>query len=319
MESVTVVEKIQKCVDLLLEANREWHFVLVKADHMGESSEYICCSVNFENADNMASIVRGMLNEFMKKWRSCESFESYNTVNARNVGMTLSLKDAAISENWDGLTDKMLRPSNNDSISEFISTAFVFYTDICVGGVTKTVYLISGRNPIKCYDKSSISKRLLALRKNVIGEISEPIVQLGSCFDAIAYDGILYMLNFHCETLFDLGKRNEAIRTQCFEIIDHSGIVEDMESFRAFESDGRRVSIFNTFNEGLIKDLADEEKRARFVALLHLSCNAQGQIVLDTKEKAKIFTDAVCDRTTRELLNDNLCSVPYVFRANSNS
>lgn len=287
-----------------------WSLDLIKYDHKLRPNEYTSHTVNFQNNDLFIKTVKDMGSVFSLIIEEYENhFLNYSGNNPKNVVDKISISHALLSIPWGNLIQSLSVSDDVTQLKEIKPNAFIFtgtYTDH--EDNSKNIYLLSRKNPISSYKPGKVKKFIS--RNNVITEINEPIIQFGKSFDALIYNGILYSINHNFESVFNLEYSHKIICKESLSVIEASGLISDIEAYKAFALKGQHPKKFLTFNQAIIDNIRNEENIRIFTEELHIPYDSQTQkFDLQDETYADLFTKAICDKTKYNMFTGGICEV----------
>lgn len=293
-----------------------WDTLFIKYNHKVHPNEFICYKFKFSTSDLLTSTIASMRTEFTKIIDNYNhQVETYNGFNSKNVIDKIATSSTVIKDSWDSLIMHIATSDDTTSIEAIKANAYVFVgTYLKPDGTHKNLYLLTRKNPIVNLKKRK--GRLFSGTQNTVSVIDSPLIQFTSCFDALVYDDMLYMINLNCESIFNLEHSYKKICSQSLDDLEHHNIIQDFPNYRTFASAAQTPKKFLTYSTDTITKLDDPTYRNKVSTDLHLTLNSHNQFDLTNPNDAKNFTLFICGKTKRNMDNDDLCEVPTSYPIN---
>ncbi len=183
----------------------------------------------------------------------------YNTV-AEYDGTTDAATIYTLDRDNDLIKDSYLKLmyalANADHESDISNEKYSAYV---ISGIVenKPIHMFSMVSPLVNMKKKYI------FEKSTFSRIDRPVLSLRLSFDALIYDGIVYMFTMAAENLFNMERAYKAVCADCIDGIEHSGILIETEKFKKVASSGSNPRRFVSYSHSYLERLKNQKTRER--------------------------------------------------------
>ena len=289
----------------------KWSLFLIHYNHKTHPNEYTCYPLYFEPVNLINTVVSRQKTTFEK---NIEAFDEkvikYTGFNSKGVIDKIDMSDELINTQWAALLRHIQDHDDSKKIDEIKAGAYIF-----VGiyknddGEDSNLYLLTKRNPIVNLNKSKRS--VFVSRLNTLAEVTEPMVQFGSCFDAIIYSNAIYMINSNCESVFNLEYSHKKICQKHLNELETMDMIEDFDEYVSYANKGQTPKKFISYSSQVVNYLKKPTSREKFAKIFGIPYDKKNKkFDLSNPQNAKNFTLGICGKAKRELTEDSLCEVP---------
>lgn len=299
--------KILDCLTKIHEIT-SWETHLIKYNHRTNPNEFTCYTINFDDNDLLMETIQLMCKNYkyvVDKYNT--NVVEYSGFNPKNTVDKLSVANPIINEQWNSLIQHINISDDSTDIKDIKSNGFIFVGTYLENSTHKNIYLLGRKNPVLGYNSN---RTFFTSRHNTISEAKEPLLQFPKCFDAIVYDGILYMINSNCESIFNMEYSHKLICKKCLLELSEINLIENMDSFLQYATAGHTPKKFVTYDNLIIEKLKTPQGQQHFAQVLKIPLTNSNKFDLSTETNAKNFILAICGKTKHNLFDDTLCEVP---------
>lgn len=288
-----------------------WSSLLIEYNHKKKPNEYVCYKMNFETSELLTGTIFEMCKAYLKIVNSYgNKVLDYTGTNPKNVVDKISTTNSLVDTCWKALIESINRCDDTTDLKNIKASAYIFvgtYTNS--EGNAQNLYLLTKRNPLLTFKKGRT--KIFTSQHNTIKQSADPLVQFNKCFDALIYNNVIYMINSNCESIFNMEHSYKLICNTCLSELETLNIIQDIEDFRSYASNGQTPRKFITYDKDIIEKLKQTKWRIKLAKELKIPLTSDNEkfILSDTKH-AKNFTLAICGKTKLNMFDATICEVP---------
>ncbi len=292
----------------LVDSVKSWESILISYNHARKPFEYVCHSFKFQDAGEFMSLIKAMSNTFIDYIDSKDKIiVSYNGMNPKGSVDKLEINNALIKDAWTSLIQHINICDDTENLEMIKANAFIFVGNYETSSKeNKAIYFLCRRNPIV-----NLKRRLFSARANTVEIVDKPLFQFGNCFDAIICNGTMYAINDNFEGIFNLEQTKRNICNAHLTEIKSKGIIGDFEAYKSYALSGHNPSKFLSFSTEVFDNACKDSGKKVLQDKFKIPMTLDGKkFDLSNDENAKVFTLLVCDKTKRNVFDEDYCEVP---------
>lgn len=302
---------LRSAVTIANSPDYNWSLYFFKIDRRIKGNPYLVYKIKFKK-DKYLSRYASKLCEMVTEFQidKLEDIQTYDGVNSKLSCDKLSTDSEMIAEQWNFFSEAV-----GDATDSKISEKYQGY--ILVGQpdqkdeTHQPIVFVKAGNPVaQMNNKKSIV--FTCSPDNELADITDEVCRLYFFADFIVIGNMLYTFSYKFETIFNLEKTMQKMKTSAIDNIIGTGAFADGNQTQKLMKSYKSARTFLSLNQNRMNRLTNTDSRKAIAQLLKLNVDSNGAIQIDTDEQASQMIKYLCYKIFQDKETDHIIEVSSV-------